>query len=76
MQLIPHFEGPQQFWTRVVAPKIPQMTYQDAAGAMVVAQLVERSLPIPEICVLNPVCINVNGTEETKIKKKRLRMAH
>ena len=55
--------------------------------AVVVAQLVERSLPIPEVCGSNPVigknlfiywtfvycqlCI-----EKTKIKKKRQGMAH
>ena len=42
---------------------------------MVVAQLVERSLPIPEVRGSNPVIgkkfILNNCIEETKIKKKR-----
>ena len=47
---------------------------------MVVAQLVERSLPTPEIRGLNPdigKILSTNCTiEKTKIKKKRLGMAH
>ena len=52
---------------------------------MVVAQLVERSLPTPEVRGSNPVigkllsdiCLfAVNCVEKTKIKKKRPRMAH
>ena len=47
--------------------------------AVVVAQLVERSLPIPEVHGLNPVIskiyiehlFTVNCIEKTKIKKKR-----
>ena len=46
--------------------------------AVVVAQLVERSLPIPEVYGLNPVSsenlnwiFTVNCFEKTKIKKKR-----
>ena len=47
---------------------------------MVVAQLVERLLPIPGVCCSNPV-IGKNlywtiFTEKTKIKKKRQGMAH
>ena len=46
---------------------------------MIVAQLVEWSLPIPEVGVLNPVIgkllystfLTVNCKEKTKIKKKR-----
>ena len=52
-------------------------------GAVVVAQLVEHSLPIPEVRGSNPVIeknyielFNVNCIEKTKIKKKRPRMAH
>ena len=54
--------------------------------AVVVAQLVERLLPMPEVCGLNPVigkllyltfsCLpTVNYIEKTKIKKKRPGMA-
>ena len=49
-------------------------------GAVVVAQLVERLLPTPEICGSNP---DIGKTltsncklEKTKIKKKRPGMAH
>ena len=51
--------------------------------AVVVAQLVERSLPMPEVCGSNPVTgkylywtFTVNCIEKTKIKKKRPGMAH
>ena len=55
--------------------------------AVIVAQLVERSLLMPEVRSLNPVigkllswtfnCLPiVNCIEKTKIKKKRLGMAH
>ena len=55
--------------------------------AVVVAQLVEWSLPTPEVSDLNPVmgkllyqtlnCLpTVNCIETTKINKKRPRMAH
>ena len=51
--------------------------------AVVKAQLVERSLPIPEVRGSNPVIgktiyylYTVNGIEKTKIKKKRPGMAH
>ena len=48
------------------------------------AQLVERSLPIPEVSSSNPVigkiyiehCFTVNCIEKTKIKKKRPGTAH
>ena len=51
---------------------------------MVVAQLVERSLPIPEVHGSNLVIdkllyltmFTVNCIEKTKIKKKRPGMAH
>ena len=52
---------------------------------LVVAQLVERSLPSPEVRGLNPVngkiyfehlLSTVNCIEEKKIKKKRPEMAH
>ena len=50
---------------------------------MVVAQLVERSLPIPEVRSSNPVIgknlyrtFTVNCIEKTKINKKRPGMAH
>ena len=50
---------------------------------MVVAQLVERSLPIPEVRGSNPVSdkkyiehFTVNCIEKTKIKKKRPGRAH
>ena len=50
---------------------------------MVVAQLVERLLPIPEVRSSNPVIgknlywtFAVNCIEKTKIKKKRPGMAH
>ena len=47
---------------------------------MVVAQLVERSLPTPEIGGSNPDIGKVLSTnctlEKTKIKKKRPGMAH
>ena len=54
---------------------------------MVVAQLVERLLPIPEVRSSNPVigkkiiyilniCLLSTVIEKTKIKKKRLGMAH
>ena len=41
------------------------------------AQLLERLLPTPEVCELNPVIgklLILNCTEKTKIKKKRPRM--
>ena len=47
---------------------------------MVGAQLVERSLPTPEICSSNPDIGEILSTncaiEKTKIKKKRPGMAH
>ena len=50
---------------------------------VVVAQLVEWSLPMPEVLGLNPVTgknlyltFTVNCIEKTKIKKKRPGMAH
>ena len=50
---------------------------------MVVAQLVEQLLPIPEVRISNPVIgknmywiFTVHGIEKTKIKKKRPKMAH
>ena len=53
------------------------------AMAVVVAQLVEHSLPIPEVFGSNPVIgkhlywtFTVNCNEKVKIKKKRLGMAH
>ena len=48
--------------------------------AVVVAQLVERSLPTSEICSSNPEIGKILSTnciiEKTKIKKKRPGMAH
>ena len=52
--------------------------------AMVVAQLLERSLPIPEVRCSNPVIgkkfsehlFTVNCFEKTKIKEKRTGIAH
>ena len=51
--------------------------------AVVVAQLVERSLPIPEVRGSNPFISNnlnltftVNCIEKRKIRKKRPGMAH
>ena len=51
--------------------------------AVVVAQLVEWLLPMPEVCGLNPVfgkklylTFIVNCIEKTKIKKKRPGMTH
>ena len=52
--------------------------------AVVVAQLVERLLPIPEVRGSNPVIgkintehmFTVNCTKKTKIKKKRPRMGN
>ena len=51
--------------------------------AVVVAQLVELLLPIPEVRGSNPVIgkiyiehLTVNCIEKTKIKKKRPGMAH
>ena len=48
---------------------------------MVVAQLVERSFPTPEVRGSIPAIgkllfCSVNGIEKTKIKMKRPRMAH
>ena len=53
-------------------------------GAVVVAQLVEQLLPIPELCSLNPVIgknfiehlFSVNSSEKKEIKKKNPGMAH
>ena len=53
-------------------------------SAVVVAQLVERLLPIPEVCISNPVIgkMNIehfctfNWIEKSKIKKKRPGMDH
>ena len=53
-------------------------------GTVVVAQWVEQSLPIPEVCSSNPVIckiyienfFTVNCIEKMKIKKKRPGMAH
>ena len=51
-----------------------------AVWAVVVAQLVERLLSTPEICGLSPDISKMLSTncriEKTKIKKKRLGMAH
>ena len=48
--------------------------------SVVVAQLVERSLPTPEICNSNPDNCEIFSTnctiEKTKVMKKRLGMAH
>ena len=52
--------------------------------AVVVAQLVEQLLPIPEVCSSNPdigknlywTFTVLNSIEKTKIKKKRPGMAH
>ena len=51
--------------------------------AVVVAQAVERSIPIPEVRGSNPIMgknlyltFTVNCIEKTKIKKKRSGMAH
>ena len=51
--------------------------------AVVVAQLVEQSLPMPEVRSLNPVTgknvyrtFTVNCIDRTKIKKKRSGMTH
>ena len=48
--------------------------------AVVVAQLVEQSLPIPEICDSNPVILTIisfnNCIEKTKIKKKEAGNGH
>ena len=49
--------------------------------AVVVAQLVDQSLPFPEVCSSNPVIDKnlywtVNCIEKSKIKKKRPGMAH
>ena len=53
------------------------------AVVVVVAQLVERSLPIPEVSSSNPaiskivdLTLTVNCIEKTKIKKKSQRIAH
>ena len=55
------------------------------SGAVVVAQLVERSLPTSEISGSNPdigkifytrISTNCNKIEKTKIKEKRPGMAH
>ena len=53
-------------------------------AAVVVAQLVEQSLPTPEVCSSNPVIgeflnrtlFSVNFIVQTKIKKKRPVLAH
>ena len=53
---------------------------KDNNWAMVVTQLVERSLQTPEIFGSNPIIVKVLNTklkiEKTKILKKRLEMAH
>ena len=51
------------------------------AGGVVVAQLVEQLLPIPDVRSSNPVIgkkfiLNIYCIEKTKIKKKRPEMAH
>ena len=57
----------------------------DLLGAAVVAQLVEQSLPTPEVRGSTPVIhhqnfmkhlFSVNLIEKTKIKKKKPGMAH
>ena len=61
-----------------------KLKYRLITKAVVVAQLVEQSLPIPEVRGLNPVIIKhlywtlftVNCIEETKIKEKRPRIPH
>ena len=54
-----------------------------SSRAVVVAQLVERLLPVPEVCGSNPVTgkkiygtFTVNCIKKTKIKKKVPGMAH
>ena len=53
---------------------------QQNGWAVVVAQLVERSLPTPEVHSSNPIngklLFTVNCFEKTKIKKKRQVMSH
>ena len=56
---------------------------KDRIGAVVVANFVERSLPIPEVRCSNLVIgkklywtFNVNCIEKTKIMKKRPRLAN
>ena len=56
---------------------------EKSCRAVVVTQLVECLLPIPEVCGSNPVIgknlyrtINVNFIEKTKVKKNRPGMAH
>ena len=50
--------------------------------ALFTAQLVEQSLPIPEVCSSNPVTEKncnehiMSSIDKTKIKKKRPRTAH
>ena len=48
--------------------------------AVVVAQLIERSLPTPEICGSNPNIGEISSTncalEKTRIKKNRQGVAH
>ena len=60
------------------------MPIKTIVGAVVVAQLVERSLPMPEACGSNPDIdkiyikhlFTVSCIEKTKIKKKRPGMVH
>ena len=51
-----------------------------SVGAVVVIQLVEQSLPTPEVCGLNAdigKTLSTNCTiQKTKVKKKTLGMAH
>ena len=67
-----------------VCLKRPKINNKRGRWGVIVAQLVERSRPISEVCGLNPVIgkylfwtlFTVNCIEKTKIKKKRPGLAH
>ena len=71
-------------WIKITRKfEVEERNQRNAIGAVVVAQLEERSLLIPEVCGSNPVIskklywkFTVNCNEKTKIKKKRPGMAH
>ena len=64
----------------LVALSPERITKDDDFRAVVVAQLVERTLPIPEIRASNPDIVEILPTnctiEKTKIEKKKPGLAH
>ena len=81
----PCFQATKYFWGLQLRCERQVDVKEPLTGAVVVAQLVERSLPTSEIRGSNPdngkifyirISTNCNKIEKTKIKGKRPGMAH